>query len=669
VGEALDADPRAGETPAADPRVEDPAGEPEPHLEELQPPGAHEPPVADEPPGAGEPPVSGLRRSSRTPRPSIWISNSASSPYHPLSIPRSPVWISSLSPYHPLYIPSAVKFSISTIALPSLSQCLRGPDAPRWIKANEKEFIKHVEEVKSMQFVSQNSLPQGTRCHYWHAVPSIKIDADENVTYRVRGCINPNPSGLTYEDVASQTAAMLNIKLLLNITVSEDRFWSTADIKDFYLNSNLKVPEYMRIPMRMIPQSIKERYLFNTLYSPSAEHAIVLVTGAIFGHPQSGKIAQDDLLPRLLAAGYAPIQDMPMCFSNADASTRFCLVVDDFGISSRSPADTDRLLDVLRQHYPITFDPLGRKFLGMKIHHDRTQRKLTISMPGYIQQALDRFHVSKPAKPTLTPLPYNLPNYGQKVQQPVEDHSPLATEAEKKLVQQVIGVLNYYARAIDYSMLVAVNKISSQQSAPTTKTMADLHHLLAYAACFPDASITYYPSNMQLIYHSDAAFLTESKARSRSATYCYLSLGDIDDPVNGGLDAHSSIMKNVVPSVAEAEYGTIFRCAQDATPIRNALIALGYPQPPTIIVTDNSVACGISNKTLKSKRSKSMDNKFNWIQDQIRLGNFQVIWRPGAQNLADFVSKSHSPQWHQHMRRLLLSGNPPFILRDMRPST
>jgi hypothetical protein len=216
-------------------------------------------------------------------------------------------------------------------------------------------------------------------------------------------------------------------------------------------------------------------------------------------------------------------------------------------------------------------------------------------------------------------------------------------------------------------MLVAVNKISSQQSAPTTKTMADLHHLLAYAACFPDASITYYPSKMQLIYHSDAAFLTESKARSRSATYCYLSLGDIDDPVNGGLDAHSSIMKNVVPSVAEAEYGTIFRCAQDATPIRNALISLGYPQPPTIIVTDNSVACGISNKTLKSKRSKSMDNKFNWIQDQIKLGNFQVIWRPGTQNLADFVSKSHPPQWHQHMRKLLLSGDPPFILRDMRP--
>lgn len=659
VAETPDATMGADETLGADPRVREPAEAPDLHVE------------AQLPPDFDNSTAPGPRRSSRAPKPSVWISNSVCSPYHPLSIPRVATWISSSvgSPYHPLSIPSAAVplYSISTIAVPSMGKCLRGPDAPKWIKANETELLKHLEKRRSMEFVALSALPQGTRCHYWNAVPSIKSDADGNTKYRVRGCMNPKPTGLTYEDVAAQTAALLNIKILLNITVSEDRIWSTADIEDFYLWSGLKHPEFMRIPMHMIPQSIRDRYHFSQLYPTSPDHALVRVTGAIFGHPQAGKIAQDDLIPRLVAAGYHPVKDMPMVFSDTSRSTIFCLVVDDFGISSKTPEDTERLLNTLRQHYPITHDPLGRKFLGMRIHHDRSLRKLTVSMPNYIKQALERFNVSAPVKPVLTPLPYNLPNYGQKVQQPVEDHSPLATEAEKKLVQQVVGVLNYYARAIDYSMLVAVNKISSQQSAPTTKTMADLHHLLAYAACFPDASITYYPSKMQLIYHSDAAFLTESKARSRSATYCYLSLGDIDDPVNGGLDAHSSIMKNVVPSVAEAEYGTIFRCAQDATPIRNALISLGYPQPPTIIVTDNSVACGISNKTLKSKRSKSMDNKFNWIQDQIKLGNFQVIWRPGTQNLADFVSKSHPPQWHQHMRKLLLSGDPPFILRDMRP--
>ena len=64
--------------------------------------------------------------------------------------------------------------------------------------------------------------------------------------------------------------------------------------------------------------------------------------------------------------------------------------------------------------------------------------------------------------------------------------------------------------------------------------MVLLRHLLGYAASFPDASITYYPSKMQLICLSDAAFLTETKARSRSAGFSYLSLGSIDDPVNGG---------------------------------------------------------------------------------------------------------------------------------------
>ena len=51
---------------------------------------------------------------------------------------------------------------------------------------------------------------------------------------------------------------MTTIKLLLNSVVSS--IWSkfmTADVKNFYLNTPTDEPEYMKIPIRLIPDDIK----------------------------------------------------------------------------------------------------------------------------------------------------------------------------------------------------------------------------------------------------------------------------------------------------------------------------------------------------------------------------------------------------------------------------
>ena len=42
------------------------------------------------------------------------------------------------------------------------------------------------------------------------------------------------------------------IKLLLHSVVSEHKHWTTIDIKDYYLNTPLLRPEFIRIPCRMI---------------------------------------------------------------------------------------------------------------------------------------------------------------------------------------------------------------------------------------------------------------------------------------------------------------------------------------------------------------------------------------------------------------------------------
>ena len=93
-----------------------------------------------------------------------------------------------------------------------------------------------------------------------------------------------------------------------------------------------------------------------------------------------------------------------------------------------------------------------------------------------------------------------------------EDNSPLLSKAEKKFVQEVIGVFLYYARAVDLTMLPALGTPATQQAAPTQNTMKKSHQLLDYAATHPDAIITYHASDMLLVVHSDALYLSKSNA-------------------------------------------------------------------------------------------------------------------------------------------------------------
>ena len=109
-------------------------------------------------------------------------------------------------------------------------------------------------------------------------------------------------------------------------------------------------------------------------------------------------------------------------------------------------------------------------------------------------------------------------------------------------------------------------------------------------------------------------------------------------------------MKEVLSSAAEAEVAGLFHNGKEACPIRTALEEMGYPQPATPIVTDNSTASGIANDTVKQKRSKAMDMRYYWIRDRVRQGQFIVFWRKGKLNKADYFTKHHPASHHRAIR-------------------
>ena len=93
--------------------------------------------------------------------------------------------------------------------------------------------------------------------------------------------------------------------------------------------------------------------------------------------------------------------------------------------------------------------------------------------------------------------------------------SALLDAASVRRIQEVIGVLLYYARAVDNTLLVALGSLAS---APHSENTAEaIVHLLNYCATHPDAIVRFHASDiMVLLVHSDASYLSEANARSRS---------------------------------------------------------------------------------------------------------------------------------------------------------
>ena len=164
---------------------------------------------------------------------------------------------------------------------------------------------------------------------------------------------------------------------------------------------------------------------------------------------------------------------------------------------------------------------------------------------------------------------------------------------------------------------------------------------------------------MCLWIHTDASYLSESEARSRAGSFFYLSTYPQGNPprpppINGPIHVVSTIMKNVMASAAEAEVGAAYIAAQEGCPLRQTLIEMGHPQPATPLQTDNIIAKGIIDGTVKQKRSKAIDMRFYWLQDRQTQDQYAIYWRKGSTNLGNYFTKHFSPAIHRAERPIYL---------------
>jgi hypothetical protein len=232
---------------------------------------------------------------------------------------------------------------------------------------------------------------------------------------------------------------------------------------------------------------------------PSGDHRQIQVDGkgengkvyiridkGMYGLPQADRLANNLLVKRLAPHGYRPCEHTHGLWQHATTQVTFTLVVHDFGIKYVGKENAYHLINTLKENYEVTEDWAGNLYCGISLKWDYKNKTVDFSMPGYIANALHTFQRKQPEWPKHAPYPARKPQYGSKVQlTPEVINSPTLTPQGKKRIQQVVGALLYYGRAIDETIVTAISSLASQQETATEDTDVKLIQLLNFCATHP----------------------------------------------------------------------------------------------------------------------------------------------------------------------------------------
>ena len=201
-----------------------------------------------------------------------------------------------------------------------------------------------IEGANTIHFISRSAIPRGRKAAYLRVVSAYRPEKAN--PHRIRWTVGGDKVDYPFE-VSTKTADLTTAKLLFNSVLSmpEAKFFG-IDLKDFYLGTPMDRYEYMRIPIWMLPAAIVDQYNLTDLFDDGFVY--VEIRRGMYGLPQAGRLANDQLVAFLKPHGYIPCPLTHGLWRHTTRDIVFSLVVDDFGIRYTNQKDADHLIATLQ---------------------------------------------------------------------------------------------------------------------------------------------------------------------------------------------------------------------------------------------------------------------------------------------------------------------------------
>jgi hypothetical protein len=313
----------------------------------------------------------------------------------------------------------------------------------------------------------------------------------------------------TYSDTFAETASSKTRSYLLALAVELGLEISDLDVDAAFLYSKLLIDLYLMRPKGLTDNDMPQ---------------CVRLLGCLYGLKQAAYEWKSHLTTSLLSLGFDQLVSDSCVFIRRFTESDFIILmvhVDDILILSTSTKRTDWFHQEIMKIYNIKFHSPSTSYLGIKIDHDKSNRTLNLTQPGYVADLLTRFSTSIDGSTPKTPMVPSDPS--------LTDTSSQLSQLEKTSYMQKVGSLNYLACCTRPDISYAVSICSQHLQSPTSSNMKAVNRILNYIAATSTLGITYRATNsLDLKATIDSSYANHP---DRTSQYGYtVHLGSLNNP-------------------------------------------------------------------------------------------------------------------------------------------
>jgi hypothetical protein len=203
--------------------------------------------------------------------------------------------------------------------------------------------------------------------------------------------------------------------------------------------------------------------------------------------PASRQAQPNPSNPHLSTHGYIQCANTPSLFRHVTRDIIFSLVIDDFGVHYTDQADAEHLIKTLESNaYKLKVRSLGEAYLGMSVTFNRVLETVCCLCLVMLPKCYNDFDLSTYSLATtrlehLKDISHHPTR--PRIQVTFIDKTEKLNPTLITELQAIIGMLLYYARAVDPTLLTISNELASQQAQPTQRILKAANRALIKLLC------------------------------------------------------------------------------------------------------------------------------------------------------------------------------------------
>ena len=522
----------------------------------------------------------------------------------------------------------------------SLKEALGGEEASKWRAAVQAE-LEQIEKLDTWDIVEA---PADANIVSSKFVFRLKRDEHGNITkYKARLVARgfTQKFGIDYFDTRVWIVRWETIRNLLAQAASRGSVIHQADVKNAYLNAEIKEDIYVELPpsyteFRPLPPHI------------SRKRAVCKLKKGLYGTKQAGRGWYMKLRNTFVKLGYkVSTADLGVFyrFSGPDKYTIVAVATDDLTIIAESNESAQLIKNQLNQHFELVDLGEIKWLLGVHITRDLENRTISLGQQSYIDEIIKRFGLED-ARPISTPM------------EPGSDFTPgtphispvKLTARERSFYREMIGALLYLSTVTRADVAYCISTLSRYLEDPSKTHLVAVQRSLRNLKQTREKRLILGGKDPQLRAYSDADWASQAHRHSISGFAIFYGQGVV---------SWSSKKQPIVTlSSTEAEYVALTHVVKDLLWHRKLHSELSpfftfSTTNPITLFCDNQGAIILSKDSTFHMRTKHIDTRFHFVREIINNNILSISYCPTDEMIADIFTKALSRFKFTKFRTLL----------------